>query len=53
MTTLRRIGIKIPNLDVKGNKAVVKPKRYDVATELKRKRSPKVKFSRNPAPKGG
>jgi hypothetical protein len=46
MTTLRRIGIKIPNLEVKGNKAAVKPKRYDVSTELKRKNSTKVKFKR-------
>jgi hypothetical protein len=47
MSTLRRIGIKIPNLEVKGNKAAVKPKRYDVSTEAKIKHKPqKVKFKR-------
>jgi hypothetical protein len=46
MSTLRRIGIKIPNLEVKGNKAAVKPKRYDVSTEAKRKYSPKTKIRR-------
>ena len=47
MSTLRIIGIKIPNLEVKGNKAAVKPKRYDVSTEAKIKHKPqKVKFKR-------
>jgi hypothetical protein len=42
--TLRKIGIKVPNIEVKGNKAVVKRKRYDVSTELKKRHSPKTTF---------
>lgn len=46
-------GIKVPNLRVEGNKAVVVRKVYDVSTELKRKRSPKTKVSRISKESGG
>jgi hypothetical protein len=43
---MRLKGIHVKNLDVKGNKLVVKPKRYDKCTELKLKRSPKTRPAR-------
>lgn len=44
MTNRRPIPIK--DLTLKGEKLQVKPKRYDVSTELKRKRSPRKRYAK-------